>query len=117
MFDGPFELLTARLWRPFIAQTKLQLGLQLPVRDAGSCSNVVKELRSRIQWLTADLEEFACAATYRGGSALVPFSRPIRGNDRSREYVRPVLEVLKGEPVDVQLILMHVVDSCVFTAN
>jgi hypothetical protein len=35
-------------------EKKLQLGLHLPVRAAGSCSNVVEELRSRI-----DLEDFA----------------------------------------------------------
>ena len=36
-------------------EKKLQLGLQLPVRATGSRSNVVEELRSRIQWLMADL--------------------------------------------------------------
>src|SRR5260370_35492078 len=80
-------------------EEKLQLGLQLPVRAAGSCANVVEELRSRIERLTPDLEEFACATTDRNGPAFVSLFRPVRSHDRARHHVPPVLEVVIQEPV------------------
>ena len=84
----------------FMANEKeLQLGLHLPVHAAGSCSNVVEELRSRIERLTPDLEEFACATSDRNSPALVSLFRPVRSHDRARHHVPPALEVVIQEPV------------------
>ena len=98
-------------------EEQLQLCLQLPIRAVCSCANVVEELRSRIQWLMADLEESAYAAADGHSPAIVPLRVPIRGVYRGRHEIPPALEVIKGEPVDGHLILMYVVDPCEFIAN
>ena len=80
-------------------EEELQLGLQLPVRAAGSCSNIVEELRSRIERLTSDLEDPARAATDRNGPALVSSSSPVRSNDRSGQDIPTALQVIKKESI------------------
>src|SRR5580658_9910169 len=98
-------------------EKKLQLGLQLPVRATGCCPNVVEVLCSSVQYLRTDLEEFACTATDWNGPSLASFCRPVRSDDGSRHQIPPVLEVVKGEPVDRHLVFMYVVDPCEFIVD